>query len=363
MSEPAEGRYARHGLLPGWRQKALGEATVIVIGVGALGNVIAESLALAGVGHLILCDPDVIEASNLSRAPLFGPGDVGRRKAVAAADALRRRVPGLVVDTRVAPLVSGVGLAELRDVDLVVAGLDCRRARVQLAGRCALVGARWIDGGTTAWGGEVRPFLRPDDPDAACFACPLTPGERGESDAPWSCAEVQPEAVGASHPVAAVIGGWVSLYAVRALMGLHVPSRWLRVDGMHGMLTPVEVGRDPECPLHRRLPPAERVSVGAGSTVGELRALLPDGAVPLTWSPVMTRVECRAGHFAESRVGVPKGGQCPECGEPLRVWTTTSLAEVGDSHRLCDLGVASREVLAVHTTTVMSFAELTEESP
>ncbi|MCP4663128.1 MAG: ThiF family adenylyltransferase [bacterium] len=128
-------RYARHALIPGWQQQSLREARVVVVGMGAVGNEVTRVLAMAGVGAFVVCDPDRIETSNLSRTVLFRDNDIGRLKVEAAADALRRLVPGIEVDARPLPLVHGVGLAELRDASLVLACLDSRSARLQLAGR------------------------------------------------------------------------------------------------------------------------------------------------------------------------------------------------------------------------------------
>jgi molybdopterin/thiamine biosynthesis adenylyltransferase len=96
--------------------------------VGALGNEVAKNLALLGVGRVVLCDPDTVDATNLSRAVLFTPADVGRRKVDAAADALARLAPGTVVQRRGTDLVRGVGLGELADADLVLGCLDSRGA-------------------------------------------------------------------------------------------------------------------------------------------------------------------------------------------------------------------------------------------
>lgn len=174
-------RHSRHLQLPGWDQERLTKATVAIIGIGALGNTVAQNLALAGVGNLLLCDPDRIERSNLSRTPLFREQDVGRYKAEAARKALRALAPGLSVRTRTARLEAGVGLAELRDASLVLGCLDSRAARLELAGRCGLVRAPWIDGATGAWSGEIRPYL---DPGGPCYGCGQDPAARAFADAP-----------------------------------------------------------------------------------------------------------------------------------------------------------------------------------
>ena len=73
-----EDRYARQRLIPQWDQRRLAEATAVIAGVGAVGNEVAKNLALLGVGRLVLCDPDIVARSNLSRTVLFCDGDVGR---------------------------------------------------------------------------------------------------------------------------------------------------------------------------------------------------------------------------------------------------------------------------------------------
>lgn len=86
-------RYDRQTHLPGWNQERLAQATVVVMGMGALGNAAAQALALAGVGRMILCDRDRIERTNLSRTPLFRDADIGRAKVNAATDALLQLAP------------------------------------------------------------------------------------------------------------------------------------------------------------------------------------------------------------------------------------------------------------------------------
>ena len=65
-------------------QEKLGNSTVAIVGLGALGSVSAELLARAGIGKLILVDRDVVELSNLQRQGLFDETDVGKPKALSA---------------------------------------------------------------------------------------------------------------------------------------------------------------------------------------------------------------------------------------------------------------------------------------
>ncbi|NUR41641.1 MAG: ThiF family adenylyltransferase [Streptomyces sp.] len=320
-------RFARHALIPGWDQRRLAEATIVLAGAGALGNTVAQTLALAGLGRLVVCDPDTVAVSNLSRCPLFRAADVGRPKARVLAGALADLAPGTVVDAREAPHVSGAGLAELREADLVVSALDSRAARISLAGRCTLAGTGMLDGGTHAWGGEVAWY----PPGGRCRACGLGPAERAVQDDPWSCAAPDPAAeVGASAPVSALVGAWLADFAVRLLLGLSVPDAPLRVDAA-GLAVPLSGtpprGRpDPECPLHERLPGAVPVlPLDHEATVADLLDHIDVHEEPLAWAgfsrPVRRRAAVRA--------------------------VTSRLRSAPASARLSALGVAPREVLPV----------------
>ena len=89
-------RYARQILLNGWdidAQLRLKSARVVMIGAGGLGCPAAETLVRAGLGYIHLIDDDVIEASNLQRQTLFLPDDIGKPKALTAAQMLQRINP------------------------------------------------------------------------------------------------------------------------------------------------------------------------------------------------------------------------------------------------------------------------------
>lgn len=342
-------RFARHASIPGFSQDKLAAATAVVVGVGAVGSVVAMELALVGVGKLVLCDPDVVATSNLSRGPLFRPSDVGLSKAFVAARRLAEIAPDTRVSARARPFVSGVGLAELRDADVVLGCLDSRAARVSLAGRCGLVRARWIDGATAAWSGEVRPFL---DPDGPCYACALSPAERASSDAPWSCMDPRtPASAAASAPVSALVGAWMSTLALRVILGERLSENAIVFDAARGLAEPLVWPRAPDCPLHAPIPREDvtRIAVSDGATVGNLLAAIGSMGKkrPLAWSPILHRRECPTGDWAEASFGVPTTRPCPSCGTLMRARTTIELDAAPAGAILADLGVAPREILAV----------------
>lgn len=141
----ANDRYARQAQLPELgpeKQARLRRSRVAVFGCGALGGVLIDQLARAGVGHLTLIDRDTVELSNLHRQVLFEQSDAdqGRPKAEAAADRVRAINPEVQVTA--VPAHAGpsnvetlCGLAPTGagpKVDLILDGLDNFETRLLL---------------------------------------------------------------------------------------------------------------------------------------------------------------------------------------------------------------------------------------
>src|SRR5262245_22461968 len=116
--DPWMERYSRQLVLPEWSeatQRALGEASVLVVGAGALGSPVATYLAGAGVGRLGIVDDGDVELSNLHRQHLHFTPDIGVPKAQSAAAKLAFLNPDIVVE----PYQAAFNPAMLEGIDLV----------------------------------------------------------------------------------------------------------------------------------------------------------------------------------------------------------------------------------------------------
>jgi molybdopterin-synthase adenylyltransferase len=128
MNDPFA-RYQRQMLLPGFGeagQRRLLGATALVLGCGALGTVVADALARAGVGHLVIVDRDIIEPSNLQRQVLFDERDVA--EGIPKAQAAKRKLATINSGIRVTAIVDDVNHGNIerysRAADVIVDGLD-----------------------------------------------------------------------------------------------------------------------------------------------------------------------------------------------------------------------------------------------
>jgi len=167
-------RYHRQMLLPGFGeagQRRLRESTALVLGCGALGSLVAELLARAGVGRLVLVDRDYVELTNLQRQVLYDERDVA--DAIPKAEAARRRLErvnsGIVIEAIVDDLNAGNIERYAAGVDVLVDGLDNFEARYLANDFAVKHGIPYVYGGAVGTVGAALAIL------------PHTAG----GDAPW----------------------------------------------------------------------------------------------------------------------------------------------------------------------------------
>ena len=98
-------------------QQKIKNLRIGVAGLGGMGSNIAEIFARLGVGYLRLTDPDIIERSNINRQVIAFENTIGKKKAEASADEIRRIGKDIILD------VSTEGIQE-HNVDAFVEGLD-----------------------------------------------------------------------------------------------------------------------------------------------------------------------------------------------------------------------------------------------
>jgi len=164
-------RYHRQMLLPGFGeagQRKLLNSTALVVGCGALGTVICNMLARAGVGHLVIVDRDFIEMTNLQRQVLFDEDDVAN--AIPKAEAARRKISKINSQVKVTAIVDDVNHANIErfaginnpdygKVDIIVDGVDNFETRY-VANDCAVKhGIPYIYGGAVGTVGASYAIL------------------------------------------------------------------------------------------------------------------------------------------------------------------------------------------------------------
>jgi adenylyltransferase/sulfurtransferase len=219
MNFASSDRYARQVLLPQigpQGQERLRAARVALVGCGALGTVIADGLARAGVGYLRLIDRDVVELHNLQRQVLFDEEDVAASlpKAVAAAGKLARINSQVRVEPVVADLTPRNAERLLDGVDLVVDGTDNFETRYLVNDVCVKHRRPWVYGAVVATYGMTTTFL---PSRTVCFRCMLA-----KKPAPGTTPTC--DTVGVLGPAVNVIASLEVVQALKVLIGQMEPE-------------------------------------------------------------------------------------------------------------------------------------------
>lgn len=179
-------RYSRQILfkpIGGAGQKCLAEASVAIIGCGALGTASAEMLVRAGVGTIHIADRDVVERSNLQRQQLFTEADA--EAMVPKVTAAEQRLHAIRADALLYTYfehVDGVLMEALAaQVDVIIDATDNFETRLMINDAAHKYGIPWIYGACVGSTGTVFPFV---PGESACFRClmPSLPSMNGTCD-------------------------------------------------------------------------------------------------------------------------------------------------------------------------------------
>ena len=130
-------------------QEKLLRSAVIIIGCGALGNVIANNLARAGVGRIKIADRDFVELSDLQRQILFDEEDVKKRlpKAIAALNKLEKINSSIRLEVEVLSVEPRNIEKLIEGCHLVLDATDNMETRFLINDACVKNKIPWIYGG------------------------------------------------------------------------------------------------------------------------------------------------------------------------------------------------------------------------
>ncbi|WP_078408534.1 thiazole biosynthesis adenylyltransferase ThiF [Priestia abyssalis] len=152
-------------------QKNIGSKHVLIVGAGALGTGIAESLARAGVGKLTILDRDYVEWSNLQRQQLYSEKDAEDRlpKAVAAKQRLQVINSGISIEAHV--MDANVNELEelIKHVDIIMDATDNFDIRFMINDLAQKHGIPWIYGACVGSYGLSYTILPGKTPCLSCL--------------------------------------------------------------------------------------------------------------------------------------------------------------------------------------------------
>lgn len=239
---PNLNRHARHLALPqiGFAGQArITGGAALLIGVGGIGCAAASYLTSSGVGHLLLCDFDTVDLSNLGRQTLYGPDDVGELKVECAA----RRLAKVNPDIRITPIpdrLNNAALAEaVSQADVVLDGSDNFATRFQVNDACVASARCLITGSAIRFEGQTAVF-GPDYGVSPCYRCLYEEADESLENCAGN---------GVLAPIPGVVGTLMAVEALKHLAGIDAPRNILRLyDAYTGEFQSVIVEKRADCP-------------------------------------------------------------------------------------------------------------------
>ena len=219
-------------------QAKLGQARMLMVGLGGLGCPAALYLATSGVGRLVLNDFDRVDETNLPRQILYGPADVGALKVEAAKKRLTALNPGAEVVTLAERLDGAVLDAAVADAHVVLDGTDNFATRFAVNRACVARGVPLVSGAAVRVEGQIAVF--PNSGDGPCYACLYNDEDEWLGDCQGN---------GVLAPVPGVIGTLMAVEALKLVLGWEssLRNRLLLWDAKRGEWQSVALKRDPNC--------------------------------------------------------------------------------------------------------------------
>jgi len=220
-------------------QARIGESTALIIGLGGLGCASASYLACAGVGHLMLCDFDTVDETNLGRQPLYRPQDVDHLKAECAASRLATMNPDIRL-TLLADRLSDDALSQaVNQADVVLDCSDNFATRFQVNSAVVALGRVLVSGAAIRFEGQLAVF-GPEYRSSPCYRCLYQEADESLEDCAGN---------GVLGPVPGVIGTMMAVEALKSAAGIATASGQLHLyDAYASEWRKLVIGKRVDCP-------------------------------------------------------------------------------------------------------------------
>lgn len=243
-------RYQKQLKLPEWdieKQNVLKSSHVLVVGAGGLGVAALPYLAAAGVGHISIVDPDVVDLSNLGRQVIYKSAEVGQSKAHLAKKHLKDLNPEISVSSFEVKLTSENAFDFIQKADLVLDCTDNFTSRYLINDFCVSLEKPFVYAAIHAWEGllSVCNALLPNGTRTATYRC-LFPESPNMSEIP-NCDEV-----GVLGFIPGIMGLLQAKEAIFYLAGFPSPAQGalLRWDARDMTMKHFKIEREPNATLH-----------------------------------------------------------------------------------------------------------------
>lgn len=245
LTEKDKLRFSRQIQLPEMGEKGqarLKQARVLVIGAGGLGCAVLHYLAAAGVGTIGIVDDDLIELSNLQRQVLYAESDLGKPKALVAAERIQGFNSGIRMRAYAERFLP-VNAAEIAsEYEIVVDCSDNFGTRYLINDVCTLLKLPMVYGSIHRYEGQVSVFNFPPGEISAVNYRSLYP-EMPEDNSVNTC-----EQTGVLGVLPGMIGTMQAGEVIKIITGIGMPlsGKLLLLNSLSMQTNILEIENNPD---------------------------------------------------------------------------------------------------------------------
>jgi adenylyltransferase/sulfurtransferase len=237
-------RYSRQIMLPYIDyegQQKLIDSRVLIIGLGGLGSPVAMYLASAGIGHLVLCDDDQVDLSNLQRQIIHSTDDIGSDKVQSAKESLLKINPDIKITCFNHRLTNDELSKQVALASAIVDASDNFTTRFLINKISVKNQTPLISGAAIKTEGQVSVFNQ--SPNSPCYHC-LYQDTGKEMDTTCS-------SNGILAPVVGIIGSVQALETLKVIaqFGETLDGRVQLLDAFSMEWQQMKLKKDPHCPV------------------------------------------------------------------------------------------------------------------
>lgn len=202
-------------------QKKLLNSRACVVGMGALGTVIANHLVRSGVGFVRFIDRDLVEFSNLQRQTLYNEEDAAEHlpKVIAAKNKLIKINSSVEIDAVIADLNLDNAEDLLTGFDVIIDGTDNFLTRYLINDVAVKHKIPWVHGAAVSSRGMFSVIIPGKTP---CYRCLFPNVPLGLGD---TC-----DTVGVLSPLTNIIGSFEAMEAIKILVGAETNPNLEQID-------------------------------------------------------------------------------------------------------------------------------------
>jgi ubiquitin-like modifier-activating enzyme 5 len=229
--------------------------SVLIVGVGGVGSVVAEMLTRCGIGKLLLFDYDKVELANMNRL-FFRPEQSGMSKVQASEATLRGINPDVEFECYNHNITTSKNFEHLLDriqhggldgkapVDLVLSCVDNYAARMTINQACNELNQTWMESGVSenAVSGHIQLMI---PGRYACFECAPPAVVAGGDDEnaikrEGVCAASLPTTMG-------ITAGFLAQATLKYLLKFGTVSNFLGYDALGDYFPTYPIAANPDC--------------------------------------------------------------------------------------------------------------------